>query len=123
MQPNYYGYNGFGVLSVGTATDSLGLVGDKVSGRRVPIREFEVSAPSDMVAIGDGFAGDILLLRTPSNELARYGNIFSRHHGKANALFCDGHVESPTLKFLFDDRSNAALRRWNRDHLPHQDRL
>jgi prepilin-type processing-associated H-X9-DG protein len=43
--------------------------------------------------------------------------------GKANAVFCDGHVESPTLKFLFADTSDAALRRWNRDHQPHRERL
>ena len=24
-----------------------------------------------------------------------------RHPGKANVGFCDGHVESPTLKYLF----------------------
>jgi len=29
--------------------------------------------------------------------------------GQANVLFCTGHVESPTLKFLFEDTSNAAL--------------
>jgi prepilin-type processing-associated H-X9-DG protein len=28
---------------------------------------------------------------------------------KATALFCDGHVESPTLQFLFADISDAAL--------------
>jgi hypothetical protein len=27
-------------------------------------------------------------------------------------VFCDGHVESPTLKFLFEDTSDAALARW-----------
>jgi prepilin-type processing-associated H-X9-DG protein len=31
--------------------------------------------------------------------------------GKANVVFCDGHVESPTLKFLFEDTSDAALAR------------
>ena len=123
IQPNYYGYNGFGVLRVGTATNGLGLVGDKVSGRRVPVRETEVSTPSEMMAIGDGFAGDIFFMRIPSNELIRYGNTFSRHQGKANVLFCDGHVESPALEFLFDNTSDAALARWNRDHLPHRDRL
>jgi prepilin-type processing-associated H-X9-DG protein len=43
--------------------------------------------------------------------------------GKANVVFCDGHVESPTLKFLFEDTSDAALVRWNRDHLPHREKL
>jgi prepilin-type processing-associated H-X9-DG protein len=43
--------------------------------------------------------------------------------GKANVVFCDGQVESPTLQFLFADTSDAALGRWNRDHLPHRERL
>jgi len=43
--------------------------------------------------------------------------------GKANVVFCDGHVESPTLEFLFKDTSAAALSRWNRDHQPHRERL
>ena len=42
---------------------------------------------------------------------------------KANVVFCDGHVESPTLQFLFEDTSDAALARWNRDHLPHREKL
>jgi hypothetical protein len=42
-------------------------------------------------------------------------------------VFCDGHVESPALKFLFEDDSDAALVRWNRSlqtatsHLPHRE--
>jgi len=43
--------------------------------------------------------------------------------GKANVVFCDGHVESPTLKFLFADTSDAALARWNRGHLPRREKL
>ena len=42
---------------------------------------------------------------------------------RANVVFCDGHVESPTLQFLFADTSDAALSRWNRDHQPHRERL
>jgi prepilin-type processing-associated H-X9-DG protein len=45
------------------------------------------------------------------------------HSSQANFAFCDGHLESPTLKFLFADTSDDALRRWNRDHLPHPERL
>jgi prepilin-type processing-associated H-X9-DG protein len=48
---------------------------------------------------------------------------YSRHQGKANVVFCDGHVESPKLKFLFEDTSDDALRRWNRDHQPHRELL
>jgi prepilin-type processing-associated H-X9-DG protein len=48
---------------------------------------------------------------------------YARHQGKANVVFCDGHVESPTLQFVFADTSDAALSRWNRDHLPHREKL
>jgi prepilin-type processing-associated H-X9-DG protein len=48
---------------------------------------------------------------------------YALHQGKANVVFCDGHVESPTLQFLFADTSDAALSRWNRDHQPHREKL
>ncbi len=118
-----YGYNSFGVLRVGDITNTLGLLGHMELGIGNPIRESEVAAPSDMMAVGDGFNGSRDFMREPSKEMGRWGNTFSRHAGKANVLFCDGHVESPTLQFVFDDTSDAALVKWNRDHLPHRERL
>ncbi len=123
LTPMYYGYNAYGVLRVGDTATALGLLGHTSSGTKASIRESEVTNPSDMMAIGDSFNGSIDFMRTPSAELARYGNTFSRHQGKANVLFCDGHVESPSLMLVFDDTSDAALARWNRDHRPHRDRL
>ncbi|MEI6195833.1 MAG: hypothetical protein WCS42_16050 [Verrucomicrobiota bacterium] len=38
-------------------------------------------------------------------------------------MFYAGHVESPTLKSLFEDPSAAALSRWNRDHQLHRESL
>jgi hypothetical protein len=38
-------------------------------------------------------------------------------------IFCVCLVESPTLKFLFEDTSDVALARWNRDHQPHREKL
>jgi hypothetical protein len=38
-------------------------------------------------------------------------------------VFCDGHLESPTLQFLFTDTNDEALVRWNRDHQPHREKL
>jgi prepilin-type N-terminal cleavage/methylation domain-containing protein/prepilin-type processing-associated H-X9-DG protein len=123
LTPMYYGYNAYGVLRVGDTSTALGLLGHTSSGAKASIRESEVTNPSDMMAIGDSFDGSPDFMRTPSTELVRYGNTFSRHQGKANVLFCEGHVESPSLKFVFEDTSDAALARWNRDHLPHRDRL
>jgi prepilin-type processing-associated H-X9-DG protein len=88
-----------------------------------PIRESEVVTPSDMMAIGDSFHGGVFFVREELTIPDREGRASSRHQGKANVAFCDGHVESPTLKLLFEDTGDAALRRWNRDNQPHRDRL
>jgi prepilin-type processing-associated H-X9-DG protein/prepilin-type N-terminal cleavage/methylation domain-containing protein len=118
--PISYGYNAYG-LNVGA---DLGLAGHFGQQRKVtPIAESEVINPSDMMAIGDCFTGSSMLERTNLNSLLKYGNTLSRHQGRANVVFCDGHVESPTLQFLFEDTSDEALSRWNRDHLPHREKL
>ena len=120
-----YGYNAFGILPIGNRTNNFGLHGhyDVKSNTRIPIKDSEVVAPSEMMAIGDSFAGSISFMRTDLNGLLRYGNTLTRHQGKANVVFCDGHVESPTLPFLFEDTSDDALSRWNRDHQPHREKL
>ncbi len=126
-----YGYNRFGVAPIGyTGSAStmpgktpLGL-GGSYNGRQplIPVKELEVASPSDMMAIGDSVVGGLDFMRQKLNYLEPRG-ASSRHQGKLNVVFCDGHVESPTLKFLFEDTSDAALSRWNRDHLPHRERL
>jgi prepilin-type processing-associated H-X9-DG protein/prepilin-type N-terminal cleavage/methylation domain-containing protein len=121
-----YGYNfgGFTLLS------GLGLGGNPVNDPRqkrklTPVVESEVVAPSEMMAIGDCFTGIGILERANLDSLLnfKYGNTLARHQGRANVVFCDGHVESPTLQFLFADTSDAALVRWNRDHQPHREKL
>ena len=74
-----------------------------------------------MMALGESFDGRMAFDRN-LNGMDKYGNL-NRHQGKANVVFCDGHVESPTLQFLFEDTSDAALSRWNRDHQPHREKL
>jgi prepilin-type processing-associated H-X9-DG protein/prepilin-type N-terminal cleavage/methylation domain-containing protein len=88
-----------------------------------PIMESEVAVPSDMMALGDGFDPNGVLMRRPVADMEQYGNILTRHQGRANVIFCDGHVESPKLQILFEDTSDAALVRWNRDHQPHRENL
>ena len=128
-------------------TNSLGLGGHNAYGlllspgntRRDPVSPVsgtEVVSPSEMMAIGDGFAGgngtikdgtelwrtyDLTHLVYPSAGSDKRAS--ARHQGKANVVFCDGHVESPTLPFLFADTSDEALSRWNRDHQPHREKL
>ena len=137
-----YGYNGYGIVRYADEL-SLGLGGHHrfvrnklgviTSQAPPPVNESEVAVPSDMMALGDGFYGGNGTLEDGGFGLTRTSGAqdfvgstkrsFARHQGKANVLFCDSHVESPKLTFLFDDTSDAALVRWNRDHLPHRDRL
>ncbi|HEY4417241.1 MAG TPA: prepilin-type N-terminal cleavage/methylation domain-containing protein [Verrucomicrobiae bacterium] len=135
-----YGYNANG-MTVATDTNSLGLGGHHlwISDQQQPappVNEAEVASPSAMMAIGDGFKGGnpVILDGWPylwrTDGLQETGalagstkRVNSRHQGRANVVFCDGHVESPTLQYLFSDTSDEALSRWNRDHQPHRDKL
>jgi prepilin-type processing-associated H-X9-DG protein/prepilin-type N-terminal cleavage/methylation domain-containing protein len=123
--PVCYGYNSSGIIHDGSEDNSLGLGGNTRS--QIPLRDSGVTHPSDMMAIGDISGGGITLIWRGENSLPTRDNddldFQRRHQGKANVVFCDGHVESPTLKFLFEDTSDEALRRWNRDHQPHRERL
>jgi prepilin-type processing-associated H-X9-DG protein/prepilin-type N-terminal cleavage/methylation domain-containing protein len=125
-----YGYN---ALGFGSYTNTLGLSGHYSINSNMlitlaPISESEVADPSDMMAMGETFSPNAIdFFRGPKGYFAtlseKYQRAILRHQGKANVVFCDGHVESPTLPFLFADTSDAALSRWNRDHLPHREKL
>jgi prepilin-type processing-associated H-X9-DG protein/prepilin-type N-terminal cleavage/methylation domain-containing protein len=133
-----YGYNWMG-LSAKTDTNGLGLGGHRVwwstspHSLAPPVSESEIVSPSEMMAIGDGLMGGNGIIRdgawsmwrtySVTNYLDSTKRSYARHQGKANVVFCDGHVESPTLQFLFADTSDAALSRWNRDHQPHREKL
>jgi prepilin-type processing-associated H-X9-DG protein/prepilin-type N-terminal cleavage/methylation domain-containing protein len=122
----YYSYNVYGVEKRGSlwGTEALGLWGHSdLNGFTPPIGESQVANPSDMIAIGESFDGSLTLFRADLSYLESRGFASSRHQGKANVVFCDGHVESSQLVFLFEDTSDEALSRWNRDHQPHRDKL
>jgi prepilin-type processing-associated H-X9-DG protein len=128
-----YGYNEFGIAL--TFSNGLGLSGhysinaSNVIITHAPTSESEVAVPSDMMAIGETLVPNSAgFFRASKNYLTwvatHYNpNATTLHQGKANVVFCDGHVESPTLQFLFEDTSDEALSRWNRDHLPHREKL
>jgi prepilin-type processing-associated H-X9-DG protein/prepilin-type N-terminal cleavage/methylation domain-containing protein len=128
-----YGYNTFGVAPIGYNSSASKQPGKIPLGLRgfwsdnhhpyIPVKESEVANPSDMMAVGDSANGGIDFMRQDLNYLENKHSVSTRHQGKLNVVFCDGHVESPTLQFLFTDTSDAALVRWNRDHLPHHERL
>ncbi len=127
VQLHCYGYNNdtWSFHNTKIPTNCFGLQGHHkpYTYAWTPITESEVFVPSDMVAIGDSFDGSSVLQRRSIGDLEQFGNISTRHQGKANVVFCDGHVESPTLRFLLEDSSDEALVRWNRDHLPHREKL
>jgi len=129
---SYYAYNGLGVCKSDNDPNPLGLsksfIHQKSSiGRYIAVSESEVAVPSDMMVISDSFYGSGMQMRehgwmTEAVNPAKYP-VWSRHHGRANVVFCDGHVESPTLQYFFEDTTDEALRRWNRDHQPHRDKI
>lgn len=105
---------------------------------RVSVREDEVRAPADMIALGDS------LSRRDSNTkpnfteglelLSRRLHVFDfppvertleaawlRHNGFSNLTFCDGHVEAVKLADLLMSTEARHLRRWHSDHQPHEE--
>jgi prepilin-type processing-associated H-X9-DG protein/prepilin-type N-terminal cleavage/methylation domain-containing protein len=124
--PVSYGYNVYGDARFGNQTNALGLHGQFISSSQLfaPVPEAQVVCPSEMMAIGDSFSGGVFFGReTDLPRLEKLGFAFSRHQGRVNVAFCDGHVESPSLGFVFTNTSDSALVRWNRDHQPHRDKL
>lgn len=124
-----YGYNAKGV-ALGENYSTLGLDGvpntlpkDTSGADFPPVAESGVAVPADMMAIGDSLDGLLIFRRYYHPEVDKFGVGLARHQGSINVLFCDGHVESPSLKFVFEDTSDAALSRWNRDHKPHREAL
>jgi prepilin-type processing-associated H-X9-DG protein len=98
-----------------------------------PVGESAVTGPAEMMALGDGFRGGggviqdgvSFLWRTsrPEDYSGSTKRSYSRHQGKANVVFCDGHIEALSLEALFIDSSEAALQRWNRDHQANRERM
>lgn len=137
---NWYGYNHLasgGPQRVSAKLPVLGLgiwLADSGHGPEVvrlvgPRREFEVLAPSDMIAFGDLTSGDTsssfkrigtlqeeVSIQAPSIPVFR----FDSHQTGANVGFCDGHVEFGTRR-RFDTTQDAVRRRWNSDNEPHSE--
>lgn len=115
-----YGYNAYGSLRIGNNTNSPGLHGhyEPSINKRTGIAESEVVAPSDMISVGE--SDYLTFMRAQDYD---FDKMPVRHQNKVNILLCDSHVESASAQSLFDDTSDQALSRWNRDHLPHREGL
>lgn len=130
----HFGYNGDGLIGP-NKVGNLGLGGAGALGEseQRPVRENEVLVPAAMAAIGDAVVGWGQTLQDGLSKIGRsadavgtpesYSRIRKRHGGKLNLVFCDGHVESIKIQQLFVSIDTEALALWNRDHLPHAERL
>lgn len=127
-----YGYNADGIVS--SANDRpLGLGGkgseDLYS---PPVKESEVSVPSEMIAIGDSFiAWDNVVLDGSHKIGLKVGvqdvagstaRSLKRHDGSGIYLFADGHVASLPMQSLLLAPDMGLRKLWNRDNEPHMDR-
>ena len=94
---------------------------------RGPVGEFNFAGTDNLSAGGNdldfwygsglGFSGQI----PPTKYSGSRAWIGKRHGERWNVGFCDGHVETLSNLQLWDNRSNAVLLRWFRDHQPHRD--
>ena len=130
---SHYGYNSDGLI--GGPTDrplGLGGLGGETH-HAPPVDESLVRVPSDMLALGDGFHGWGPVIQEGVSKVGRrftaqenYDSTrraHKRHNGKLNFVYCDGHAEALRVEFLFTDTTDAALRKWNIDNEPHQERI
>jgi len=144
-----YGYNAFG-LETDTFRGLAGIIpGGATNGFRIPRRESEVISPSDMIAMADApflpssvvgmVAPGVPRGQTQLNQALWRADLYSkvmrglpaddpivqaiprRHGGPWNVGFCDGHVENLRAKRLFDVANPDVARRWNIDHMPHNE--
>lgn len=102
--------------------------------------ESAVAQPSDMISLGDSmyvihgtwvmpnYLGTAVIHVTPANDSgiiarARRGPNFAlqRHGGRLSVSFLDGHAELGDYRKLYLEVSDAARRRWNIDHEPHDE--
>ena len=142
-----YGYNAFGavkdIFRISTSTKTgfgLGVhIPAPLDGTNgfspslaTPTHETDVRVPSEMIAIADAFSGtpDKVSLVEGAWIIARTGTSFpprndiqfaqSRHRGRLNVTFCDGHVEPFKVHTLFFDVTDEAYKRWSRDNEAHR---
>jgi prepilin-type processing-associated H-X9-DG protein len=137
-----YAWNEMGAAHVGPydLIAGIGLGGYPLQndGTYVPVKESRVLVPSDMYALGDCYT-DGTGYKNPtdnhkSSEFAwmlGYQNgteatavkarlsTRQRHGGYFNTLLVDGHVEHMRPSKFFN-QSDASVRRFNNDNLPHQ---
>ena len=122
-----YGYNVWGAFAGQTPNTGLGVyLGDPVWGET---RKSAVRNPSEMIAYGDS---NWDLKKKGDRDWSGFIGMYEErqwplevHAGRAEIVFCDGHVESKRrldiIGQLHKDRGRRqqVARFWNRDNEPH----
>jgi prepilin-type N-terminal cleavage/methylation domain-containing protein len=136
--PNGWGLGGSANRALGPS--GMGFFGETTM---VNTRESSVLAPSILIAVGDAFdrskSPDLDGMMTqdgtvapathraglaayPSGTPPKSQPAFLGHHGRANRVFVDSHVESEDMRRPFAALDDQLIR-WNVDHQPHRDML
>ena len=99
----------------------LGMGGDVDGGfARPPIKESAVVSPTMMIAFGcskaqkTGYTWEANLDPTEMDQWP-----CSRHNGRTDLIFADGHHEHPLRKDVIDPKNSLWRQRWNNDNDPH----
>lgn len=111
-----------------------------------PVRDSAVRVPSEMIALGDAYGvcygmldakpaprplfdvyetfGDLAreqASHSPSSPIKATGQ--TRHQGRLNMAFCDGHVEALRVDDAYFGKRDRDMRMWNTDNEPQREFL
>ncbi len=117
-------YNDWG-LNLGNRPQ-LGLGGDISGGLyQGPVTESMVVRPSNMIMLGDAraYPNPAQVGVWPANLDPTQSDQWpsSRHNGRSDFMFCDGHAEAALRKFVVDPANQSWRHRWNNDDSPHME--
>jgi len=115
-------YNDWGINLA--ARPQLGLGGDINGGWcKGPVTDSMVRRPADMIMLGDAraYPNPAAVGVWPANLDPTQSDQWpsSRHNGRTDLMFCDGHAEAALRRMVIDPANHTWRRRWNNDNEPH----
>jgi len=117
-------YNDWGLNL--TFVPQLGLGGD-IDGTlsQGPVKDSAVIRPTEMIMIGDAraYPNPAAVGVWPANLDPTQADQWpsSRHAGRTDLMFCDGHAETAIRAKVVDPKILEWRRRWNNDNNPHME--
>jgi prepilin-type processing-associated H-X9-DG protein len=118
-----YAYNASGTAEFRSVAN-LGLGGYSIGNTLRATAESRVQMPAELIAVGDispGITLGEMFITSGHFDVCSTDPMkwpAASHSGRANMLFCDGHVES-ARQTNWISSSESPRRRWNNDHQPH----